>query len=437
MMRRRSQLPYETIFDILSRLPVRALLQFKSVCKEWRFIISDPQFIQAHLDRAKEKNNLTLSRHTVFLKRNKVLNPATVPFFSCQTLHYNPMQLNLPFATSCRNAEILASCDGLLVVGVGEKSLYLWNPSTRLHKEILGQYHFKEYVRLYGLGYDPSTKAYKVVRVVRVASHNSFNTPPRYIEHHYDSTTAKFYNCKTESWTKINDFTYRVFANGQGVVVNGNPHWVVTRYRTARIHVIIYFDMAEETFKEVPSPSWLVEDLIFNLGVLGGLLCLVHKTDLGSVVCLMNNYGVKESWSVLFSVPETCSRSFVPLCFKTSDEVILDTAEGGLTVYNLRNGTDDRIMPYGTNDAFTAAVLLLVLYLMPTSPVVVAAAASAGVVIDVVDILIILVLHSLGDVALLHYLGDVEGLNAHEFDQQGHQRDQLTEKSYDVLLEFT
>ncbi|XP_022684344.1 putative F-box protein At1g47790 [Setaria italica] len=39
----------EIVTEILARLPVKPLLRFRSVCKAWRAIISDPVFIRAHL----------------------------------------------------------------------------------------------------------------------------------------------------------------------------------------------------------------------------------------------------------------------------------------------------------------------------------------------------------------------------------------------------
>ncbi|XP_074361589.1 F-box protein At1g31080-like isoform X2 [Apium graveolens] len=44
-----NHLDEEMIFRILSLLPVLSLLRYKSVCKSWKSIISEPHFIQAHL----------------------------------------------------------------------------------------------------------------------------------------------------------------------------------------------------------------------------------------------------------------------------------------------------------------------------------------------------------------------------------------------------
>ncbi|THF96407.1 hypothetical protein TEA_015433 [Camellia sinensis var. sinensis] len=42
-------LPMDIIFDILNRLPVKSLPQFRCVCKTFRHLISNPTFISSHL----------------------------------------------------------------------------------------------------------------------------------------------------------------------------------------------------------------------------------------------------------------------------------------------------------------------------------------------------------------------------------------------------
>ncbi|KAM3379596.1 F-box protein [Capsicum galapagoense] len=43
----------DIIMEILCRLPVRCLVQFKCVSKLWNAIISDPYFVNKHLNHAK------------------------------------------------------------------------------------------------------------------------------------------------------------------------------------------------------------------------------------------------------------------------------------------------------------------------------------------------------------------------------------------------
>ncbi|GFP81138.1 F-box protein at1g11270, partial [Phtheirospermum japonicum] len=45
-------LPSEVIFSILSRLPVKSLLRFRCVSKQWRKLVSFQTFVSAHLRRS-------------------------------------------------------------------------------------------------------------------------------------------------------------------------------------------------------------------------------------------------------------------------------------------------------------------------------------------------------------------------------------------------
>ncbi|KAL2946194.1 hypothetical protein AAZX31_U008400 [Glycine max] len=46
------------IEEILSRFPVKPLIQFKCVCKEWNSLMSEPYFIKLHLSKSATKDDL-------------------------------------------------------------------------------------------------------------------------------------------------------------------------------------------------------------------------------------------------------------------------------------------------------------------------------------------------------------------------------------------
>lgn len=374
-----SHLPEEIIFIILSLLPVKCLLRFRSVCKLWLMITSDPKFVKTHLQLAISNET---KKHIVFNK-----TPTCPPYRpNITTIDYEThdrLLLNLPFASSCEKAEILGSCNGLLLVGVGEKSHFLWNPSTSSkYLEISSRTHFLDFERLYGLCYDSSTDAYKMVRVVRGTS--LWNHPDQF----YDVTHANFYNCKTKSWKKIEPFPYKLFTSAQGVLVNGNPHYVVIRETytgssrnningsTRNVdYVVIYFDVVEDKFKEVAKPEWLDKDSSFDLGNFGGMLCLVQHeifNPLGlslnielqyevwniSKVWVMRDYGVRDSWTRLFTI-RTKSRKLVPLCFRNNGEIMLEKDKKELATYSFADETSREVFSYIDNQVgFSSAAYL-------------------------------------------------------------------------------
>ncbi|KAF0911952.1 hypothetical protein E2562_012766 [Oryza meyeriana var. granulata] len=42
------------VLEVLTRLPVKPLLRFKTVCRSWRAAISSPSFVAAHLRRQRQ-----------------------------------------------------------------------------------------------------------------------------------------------------------------------------------------------------------------------------------------------------------------------------------------------------------------------------------------------------------------------------------------------
>ncbi|KAF5177608.1 hypothetical protein FRX31_032809 [Thalictrum thalictroides] len=51
-------LPYEIMFDILLRLPVKSLGRFRCVSKSWQTLVANPYFANMHLNRSKENKSL-------------------------------------------------------------------------------------------------------------------------------------------------------------------------------------------------------------------------------------------------------------------------------------------------------------------------------------------------------------------------------------------
>ncbi|XP_075086075.1 putative F-box protein At2g02030 [Nicotiana tabacum] len=99
--------PTDTIFSILTRLPVKSLLRFKSVSKPWNAIISDDEFtkIHHHQTKALGRKKLLVQRPTGYFIRD-LENP--------QLILMEKQLFPLKRLQQC--AEIMCSCDGLVLV---------------------------------------------------------------------------------------------------------------------------------------------------------------------------------------------------------------------------------------------------------------------------------------------------------------------------------
>ncbi|KAK9987718.1 hypothetical protein SO802_027957 [Lithocarpus litseifolius] len=103
-------LPSEILFNILLLLPTKSIVKFTSVCKTWRSLIRNPDFISAHLKLSNHNQPLLLFR------------------------------FDFPFLTQDRLAPfgVVGTCNGLVcVMGDGfSHRIILWNPCVRMFVEL-------------------------------------------------------------------------------------------------------------------------------------------------------------------------------------------------------------------------------------------------------------------------------------------------------------
>ncbi|XP_042479322.1 F-box/kelch-repeat protein At3g23880-like [Macadamia integrifolia] len=242
-------LPVDMIKEILLWLPVKSLLRFRCVSKDWRCLITDSSFINQHHNRSTEKKpNLILTDTRSFY---------TVKDNSCH-------KLDIPYLNSLDwsyKIKVLGSCNsllcfGLLAAGVFpvtihyREPIYLMNLSTREVKklpyapsEIPQSTDWKTRI---GIGYDPISKDYKVVLSV-------------YSNIMFRSCNVWVYSLNSNNWRKLGDIpvpdlypkTYNY--SQSALAFNAAIHWIVF-WKNELIgslwNSIYSFDLVDEVFRE-------------------------------------------------------------------------------------------------------------------------------------------------------------------------------------------
>ncbi|KAI4317711.1 hypothetical protein L6164_025560 [Bauhinia variegata] len=329
-------IPDELIVEILSRLPVRSLLQFRCVCKSWKSLISDPFFVRKHLHLSTQ--NTSLSHHRI------ILNTTTAEFHmkSCcvSSLFKSPSTVSedlcYPVKNKYRHDRIIGSCNGLLCFAIKGESVLLWNPSIRVSKKSppLGNNWRPGCFTAFGLGYDRVNNDYKVVAVFCDPNTSDY----------FDRTRVTIYSLATNSWRKIQDFPYGVTPyHDFGKFVSGTLNWAANiSVGSTILWVIVSLDLEKETYREVHPPDYEKEDSSTPaLGVLKGCLCLNYDyKGTHSVVWLMKEFGVRESWVKLVTIPylpnpEDFSYS-MPFCISENGQVLM-MFEFDLVLYDPRD----------------------------------------------------------------------------------------------------
>ncbi|KAM7463763.1 hypothetical protein LguiA_031884 [Lonicera macranthoides] len=266
-------LPHEIVVVILSRLPVKSLLQFKRVCKRWYSSISDPQFVKMHLNQvSKQTDRIMLSSKTYDLA-----NPVCYVDSESPYGHHPAIgRIDFPLMEPGPIGEVYGSCNGLVLIVYNDSKILLWNPFMRQYREVPYPHGriIDNRTRLYGLGYDSATDDYKLALLI-------FDG--------YFPCSFLIYVLSLEAnrWKKNSQTcTYSVAhqqTTGAAAMVNGAFHWVMNDLGYERFSVYLtvgYFDLTDEKVKGIRLPASLERPSEVRpfLGVLDGCLCSCSRS---------------------------------------------------------------------------------------------------------------------------------------------------------------
>ncbi|GFP95435.1 F-box protein cpr30 [Phtheirospermum japonicum] len=254
-------LPENIVLCILTRLPVKSIARFKSVCKPWRHLFSTPEFLKSHQSQfSSDPKNQSLIVHRVYK------NSSDTSFFNIESNAMNPSAIDY------RNGDIVGCCNGLVCVNYG-KVIVLLNPATMMFSRIApsslegcGPLYTYERVSL-GFGYDAEGNDFKVVRFFRLKENQKHESIA------YEG--VEVYSGNSGSWTTIGPgFWFRVLTGTSPLIVNGNPYWLAEVDQCLGDYLVC-FDVRELVFRTVPISSFdldLVDPLFVewrgSLGVL-------------------------------------------------------------------------------------------------------------------------------------------------------------------------
>ncbi|XP_076891844.1 F-box/kelch-repeat protein At3g23880-like isoform X1 [Bidens hawaiensis] len=347
-------IPTDIVVRILLRLPVESLLRCKSVCKSWHSLISNPRFIKSHL--AMSTTNTDYAHHTLIytteyfpsvrgrpIIKLKTCNLRDVLYDSNNNSINNALEVDYPSKHESNSVSIVGSCNGLVCIAVEEyvmsKALFIWNPSTRKSYRLppSGCKPIGWYV-VCGFGYDESTDEYKVVAL-----------SPNLID---GEALVRIYSLKDGNWKEI------VVAYSHGfpspefgkLCINGVLRWPAsTGHGSASCSMTITsFDLVNETCGEVLQPVYDAGRKDLRLGSLKEWLCvLCSYCGIRADVWVMKDYGVKDSWTKLVSIPYLNvpwrDHPSTPLCVSDDGERLLQIRRDRLIVYDSKNNSDTEI----------------------------------------------------------------------------------------------
>ncbi|KAL8544514.1 hypothetical protein ACS0TY_004907 [Phlomoides rotata] len=332
-------LPEDIIFGkILPRLPVKSLLRFRGVSKSWRSVIASKRFKKSHL-----KNSIkspTFIHHWLFFDTIDGFNQWSLPSLFSEPFT-EPVSCNADLGINFERDLfcLVGICNGVVCILVDERRFILWNPATR-KSNYLPDFHtnltWNAAITKYGFGFDDLDDDFKVFGILSLISESG--------EHF---TISKVYSLRTNSWEVVEGRDASPFEEG-GTYVNGKLHWVIPN------SVVASFDMNSHVYGMVELPRYSKEEFKQRVGVLKGCLtayCFHRETHID--VWLMKEYGVKESWLKVATIPYYHGpRDFAyatPFAIFPNGEVLVIYATSAILFYDPKGNMFRR--PQITGDA--------------------------------------------------------------------------------------
>lgn len=265
------QLSLDVIAEILSRLRVKDLIRFKSVCKAWLQLISSQEFIQLHLKRSSLRpiRLLKLDFDVDCCRLPSPDDPCGANFFSG------------------------SSCDGLVCVFNKRHGLiHIWNPAIRSSACI------------------PIMKCPQQIRCFWFGRHNDeykllLGTLDLQIH------LVRPYNINSGyDWKSTQRFIHGLCpcSDEIGTLCNGNVHWAVNKWQVivpgnvmTNVWTILSYDLHQDKVGIIDIPI----DKFFDrprvrLGVVDGCLSAMFENHANEFeLWAMKDYGLNKSWNKL------------------------------------------------------------------------------------------------------------------------------------------
>ncbi|XP_008444037.2 F-box protein At5g07610-like [Cucumis melo] len=272
----------DILFDVLSRLPTKTLLEMRLVSKAWDRLILDPLFVQAQF----QKSGLALSGFMFQEKYQKCLDD--IKTFTYMPIDADSKVQKMVFGFLPEDVVILQSCNGLVCCRSGFRTrqsttIYVCNPLFKkwVSFEVAQLDRFSNIA----LAFDPilntvnTATKFKVVRIQQLENEQE--------EMYY---TFEIYSSETGTWKESNEVCYSDgnLLKNKGIYAKGVLHWLTDTDQ------ILAFDTEKELSLLMPSPIPALEMFINPpgtcIGESRGLLHFIIICEDGIIVWCLDDY---------------------------------------------------------------------------------------------------------------------------------------------------
>ncbi|EYU30491.1 hypothetical protein MIMGU_mgv1a026277mg [Erythranthe guttata] len=325
----KEKLPYDVVEIILSRLPSKSLLRFKSVCKSWNSTISGERFAGVHLRQSRQSSG---NQDIFFWCENQGWKYESQVRVTKIPQHINTkMKLEKLEHEQKLDPSVLCYCDGLALRRYGKRlhnQYVLCNLSTGAHVEFYCPYDeilYDSHQTVYAICYDPSINDYKVIII--------------------DYMRYAVYYCRAMRWSEIRE-TPKEFSGGglfvgKSVSLNGDLYFIVETMEDYGFRIkIVGFDSVNEKFTRFPELTYRRKDSLFvYMTCVGGYLYVCFNNSRCQMIKVGGGAEKEEelNWVDLNGTPPNSERVEFDMASNVQEDVnILCFADN--RVYGIKTG---------------------------------------------------------------------------------------------------
>ncbi|CAL9235875.1 unnamed protein product [Arabidopsis halleri] len=282
----------ELLEEIFLRLPLKSILKFKTVSKQWRSVLESNMFVEKRMNVSKS-GKIIAAYNCDCGDRPRIIHEARLGDQVFVYLHC----FNARPSMICDSRPLL-TCDGLVCIAEPD-SIIVLNPSTgqllRFPEPLSSRFINGEGSDFYrgnwvmGFGRDKVTGSYKVTKMCLL---------PR-------EEGCDVLDVETGQWKNLSLPTYMAQVGRKSVSVNGSIYWLSTgSYLVRSVDGILALDLHKEEFHYVSVPDkWVKQStLIANLDdrlTIANTPTSVYS-DWRLEICSMNAH--EEIWSKTYSI---------------------------------------------------------------------------------------------------------------------------------------
>ncbi|XP_074281055.1 F-box/kelch-repeat protein At3g23880-like [Silene latifolia] len=276
------------IQEILTRLPIKSILRFRSVSKQWYSTLSSSDFANAHLIKSPLAYPSAPVNTLFIIDRNNCcyLFSYEDDQISCNFEDYL-VRLDPEFGFENDTLQLTGSCNGLVCLNpISDKYFILWNPATHKMHKYETDVHLR---RIESIDDDDVSKIRRVIcgfwyasfvddyKFIRILKRSLFNGDTNCIVH--------IFSLRENKWTRSDfDYGHDFLVTGHAMLTNERLYWPASVLSPGHRNIILSFDLGVEKFDviKLERKDWL--------GVMGGCLSKCVSDSANKDAMLMHIY---------------------------------------------------------------------------------------------------------------------------------------------------